>query len=177
MQRSDLTLGQLATAVGATPRWVLNALTRLGVPRRYAEPLARRLALARTLAEHAGTPLSDAWVLAGRALKEADPHRTWRHESPNGAVVLSVDMPRFLTSYGARLALALNHYGERRRGRRPRRRGTAVERARAWGIDTTLLTSALSRTPELRLRMLHENMEALRSLRENLRRREPGRPA
>ena len=59
-----MTLGQFAVAVGASPRWVLNALTRLRVPRRYDEPLARRLALARTLHESAGFPLPRAFAEA-----------------------------------------------------------------------------------------------------------------
>ncbi len=152
-----MTLGRFAVAVGATPRWVLNALTRLGLPRRYGEPLARRLALARFVAEAAGTPLARAFALAGRALAEADPHGEWRLEGPGG-VSLVIEMPRFFTGYGARLALALNRYDERVRGRRPRRRGSAVERARAYGVDVTLLDSALRRGPEQHMRMVAEDM-------------------
>jgi len=159
-----MTLGRFATAVGATPRWVLNALTRLGVPRRYGEPLARRLALARFVGEAAGTPLRQAFGLAARALKEADPHSTWRREGPGG-VALSVDMPRFFTTYGARLALAANRYGERARGRRPRRRGSAIERAKAYGVDVTLLDSALRRSPEERVRRVAEDMAFLSEVR------------
>src|SRR4051812_24853016 len=113
-------------AVGATPRWVLNALTRLGRPRQYDEPLARRLSLARLLSECTGSPLGEAFALATLALDEADPNGTWRQESPEGAVNLTIDMPRFFTSYGARLALALNRYGERPRGRKGARKGTPL---------------------------------------------------
>ncbi len=159
-----MTLGQFATAVGTSPRWILNALTRLHVPRRYAEPLARRLALARFIAEAVGMPLSDAFRLAERALREADPQGTWRFEG-SGGVSLAVDMPRFFTTYGARLALAINQYGERVRGRRPRRRGSAIERARDYGIDLTLFDSALRRTPEERIRGVAEHMAILSDLR------------
>ncbi len=159
-----MTLGRFATAVGATPRWVLNALTRLGVPRRYDEPLARRLALARFVAETAGTPLSEAFTLARRALAEADPRGSWRLEGPGG-VALTVDMPRFFTTYGARLALAVNAYGERVRGRRAGRRGSAIERAKAYGVDVTLLDSALGRSPEERVRRAAEDMAFLSDVR------------
>jgi hypothetical protein len=159
-----MTLGCFATAVGASPRWVLNALARLRVRRRYGEPLARRLALARFISESAQTPLPDALRIADRALREADPGSTWRLEG-KGGVSLVVDLPRFFTTYGANLALALNSYGEKPRGRRPSRRGSAIERAHAYGIDLTLIDSALRRTPEQRLRLLDENMQVMRRLR------------
>lgn len=159
-----MTLGRFAVAVGASPRWVLNALTRLGVPRRYGEPLARRLALARFIAAAAGTPLPEAFALARRALAEADPRGSWRLEGPGG-VALTVDMPRFFTTYGARLALAVNAYGERVRGRRARRRGSAIERAKAYGVDVTLLDSALDRSLEQRVRRVAEDMAFLSDVR------------
>lgn len=167
-----MTLGQFATAVGTPPRWVLNALTRLRVPRRYDEPLARRLALARMIAEATRSALPEAFELAAQALAEADPHGTWRHESADGAIVLSVDMPRFFTGYGARLARARNEYGERVRGRRPGRGKTAVTRAREYGVDTTLLDSALRRTPTQRTAKLGESMRTMRTMR-TMRRRSP----
>ncbi|MBI1723081.1 MAG: hypothetical protein HYR48_04150 [Gemmatimonadetes bacterium] len=168
-----MTLGQFAAAVGASRRWVLNALTRLGVPRNYSEPLARRLALARLVAETAGARLPEAFALAGRALADAEPTATWRVESPDGSVALVVDLPRFFTTYGAALARARTHYGERRRGRRPRQRGTAVERAKEYGIDVTLLHSALQRTPEQRLKLLAEDMEFLEEWRKAARKAVP----
>jgi hypothetical protein len=152
-----MTLGQFAMAVGASPRWVLNAVSRLRLPRRYGEPLARRLALARFIAEAVHAPLPEALRLADRALREADPHATWRLEGPAG-VSLAVDLPRFFTTYGAQLALAVNHYGEKPRGRRPSRRGSAIERAKAYGIDVTLIDSALRRGPEKHMRMVAEDM-------------------
>jgi hypothetical protein len=161
-------LGRFATAVGASPRWVLNALARLRAPRRYGEPLARRLALARFISETVQMPLPEAMRLAERALREADPRDTWRLEGPGG-VALVVDLPRFFTAYGANLALALNAYGEKPRGRRPSRRGTAIERAREYGVDVTLLDSALRRTPEERIRQAAEDMAFLSEIRGTLR--------
>jgi hypothetical protein len=161
-------LGQFAMAVGASPRWVLNALTRLHLPRRYGEALARRLSLARYITEAVRTPLPYALRLADRTLREADPHGTWRLEGPGG-VSLVVDLPRFFTTYGANLALALNSYGEKPRGRRASRRGSAIERARAYGVDVTLLDSALRRTPEERIRRVAEDMAFLSEIRGKLR--------
>ncbi|HVO34929.1 MAG TPA: hypothetical protein VMT21_05140 [Gemmatimonadales bacterium] len=163
-----MTLGQLAVAVDASPRWVLNALARLGLPRRYGEGLARRLALARFISEAARTPLPDALRLADRALREADPGSIWRLEG-KGGVSLAVDLPRFFTTYGANLALALNSYGEKPRGRRRSRRGSAIERARAYGVDVSLLDSALRHTPEERVRRVAEDMAFLSEVRGKLR--------
>lgn len=159
-----MTLGRFATAVGASPRWVLNALARLGLPSRYGEPLARRLALARFISGAVQAPLPDALRLADRALGETDPNTTWRLEGPGG-VSLVVDLPRFFTTYGANLALALNSYGEKARGRRPSRRGSAIERAKAYGVDVTLLDSALRHSPQERIRAVAENMEFLSKIR------------
>jgi hypothetical protein len=160
-----MTLGMFAMAVAAPPRWVLNALTRLRIPRRYDEPLARRLALAKRLSETTGAALSEAFALATLALDEADPQTVWRQESDDGAIVLSIDMPRFFTAYGARLAMALDQYGEKTRGRKPSRRGSAVARAQAYGVDTTLLESQLARTMERRVRDAAENVEFLKAMR------------
>lgn len=163
-----MTLGQFAVAVGATPRWVLNALSRLGVRRRYSEPLARRLALARFLAEGTSMPLVDSWRLAEEILTGTELTDTWRRESLGG-VTLTVEMPRFCTNYGANFALAINKYGERLRGRRNRKRKSAIQRAKEYGVDVTLIDSALRRTPEERLRMVSENMEFLSQIRGILR--------
>lgn len=139
-----LTLGQLAVAVGASRRWVLNALARLEIPRGgYDESVARRLSLARQLAEAMRMPLTGAYAAAGVILAETDPHGTWRVGSVDGAVRIEVDLPRFFSAYLPRLALARTHYQEKRRGRPFARGRTAVERAQAWGWDTTLLDSAL----------------------------------
>ncbi|MEK6768095.1 MAG: hypothetical protein AABY85_03800 [Gemmatimonadota bacterium] len=167
-----MTLGQFAVAVGASPRWVLNALSRLKVRRVYSEPLARRLALVRFLGEGTGMPLSDAWSTAEGILTNTEPTGTWKRESPGG-VTLTVELPRFFTNYGANLALAINKYGERLRGRRNRKRKSAVQRAKEYGVDVTLIDSALRRTPEERLRGVSENMRFLAEWRKAMQKAEP----
>jgi hypothetical protein len=166
---NSFTLGQFALAVGVTPRWVLNALTRLKVPRRYDEPLARRLALARVLADALDQELPRAFQRAGRILAAADLHQPWTEPSGDGLVTVTVDLPRVMTLYAIRLSLARNRYGERPRGRMPRRRSSAVARAQEWGMDTTLLTSALVRSPGQRLETLHTYREELLELRRAVR--------
>lgn len=152
-------------AVGATPRWVLNALTRLRVRRRYDEPLARRLSLTRMLADSLDMPLRKAYKVAGQALAEGDLHGQWRVESPNGAVIVVIDLPRFFTSYLPRLALARSSYSERVRGRHPKRRKSAAERAADFGFDPTLIPGQLSRTPAQRVSELDENLDFYRQVR------------
>jgi hypothetical protein len=153
-----MTLGRFAVAVGASPRWVLNALTRLRVPRRYDEPLARRLALAKTLQGSAGFTLPRAWETAKRILREADYFKVWEYESGDGLVTVRIDLPRFFTNYQVRLAVAQSsHAAPKRRGRASSRRGSAIERARAYGIDVTLLDANLAEPTDTRLRRLDGN--------------------
>ena len=138
-----MTLQQVARAVDASPRWVLNALTRLGVPRRYTEPLARRLALARALHAGAALPLPRAWDLARRILAEADYFKDWVQESGDGTVTLTVHLPRFFTYYQTRLSAARSYHTPKRRGPRPPKGPGAVKRAAEYGWDVTMLDSSL----------------------------------
>jgi len=156
-----MTLGQFAVAVGASPRWVLNALTRLRVPRRYDEPLARRLALAKALYDSAAFSLPRAWEKAGRILAEADYFKDWATESDDGSVTVTVHLPRFFTNYQVRLASANLHYGPKRRGRKARRRRPAVWEAARYGWDVTLLDSSVRMTEEERLRRLDDSANEL----------------
>jgi len=161
----SFTLGQFALAVGVTPRWILNALTRLKVPRRYDEPLARRLALARVLADALDQELPRAFQRAGRILAAADLHQPWTEASGDGLVTVTVDLPRVMTFYAIRLALARNRYGEKPRGRKPRASGSAIQRAETYGMDTTLLQSSLTLTPAQRATEHDANLEFYRAVR------------
>lgn len=156
-----MTLQETAAAVGHSPRWVLNALTRLKVPRRYGEPLARRLCIARLLSVGLKVPLPDAWQLASQALA-GDLSRPWHWQSDG--LRLEIDLPRVLGAYAARLAAARNA-GPRTRGRRPARSKSAVARAREWGTDLTLFESTLNRTMADRLGRAATSIDVLRQLR------------
>jgi len=149
-----MTLQETAAAVGESPRWVLNALTRLKVPRRYSEPLARRLYIARLLNRGLRLPLPDAWHLAADVLA-GNLTEPWRHEADG--LSLQIDVPRVLTGYAARLALA-RHQGPRARGRRRSTFGSAVERAAQWGIDVSLLEAMLDLPPRRRTASAVANM-------------------
>lgn len=160
-----MTLGQFALAVGASKRWVLNALAVLGRRPPYTVQLARRLSLARLMKQAFGVPLRRAFDLAGPATASADPAARWRREPSDGCLALEIDLARFHSDFAARLSLALSHYAARRRGRPAKRRGSAVGRAEAYGIDVSLLRSNLRKTPAERLQRLDEDLAFLKSLR------------
>ncbi len=160
-----MTLGQYATAVGASRRWVQNAHAVLGLPAAYTPEGARRLAFARTVKEACGMPLVDAYPLAAGALAGWPAHREWVHRGPTGAVVVTVDLERFLSDCNVRLSLARSWYAERRRGRPPKTRRRGVAWAKWYGVDVTLLKEALERTPAQRLRALDANLEFIQSVR------------
>ena len=107
---------------------------------------------------------------AARILAEADYFKDWEYESGDGLVTVRVDLPRFFTNYQVRLAVShSSHAAPKRRGRAPSRRGSAIERARAYGIDVTLLDSQLAQAPAQRVREMDANNQALGELRKNLR--------
>jgi hypothetical protein len=161
----DMTLGQFATAVGAPKRWVQNAFQALGLPARYTEDLARRLAFARVVKETSGMPLRQAFPLAREALASWPQERVWRLEGPEGALRAEIDLERFLSSYAVRLSLARCWYAERRRGRPPGQRRRGIAWARWYGEDVSLLEESLKLTPEQRLRRLDQAVEDLKRFR------------
>ncbi|HET7038472.1 MAG TPA: hypothetical protein VFH97_01210 [Gemmatimonadales bacterium] len=158
-----MTLGQFATAVGASRRWVQNAFQALALPPRYTEDLARRLAFARTVKQACGMPLRRAFPLAAEALARWPAEKRWELRDPDGAVRVAVELERFLSSYAVRLSLSRTWYAQKRRGRPWKRRGLAL--ARWYGVDLTLLDEQLKRTPAERLKRLDENVEFLRAMR------------
>jgi hypothetical protein len=160
-----MSLGRFATVVGASPRWVQNALQALELPRAYDEGSAKALGLARVLQESFGLPLVAAHPLAIEALESWPEVRVWRKEDPAAVVALEVDLERYLSGYASRLALARNWYAERRRGRPQTRRKRGIVGAAEHGVDIGLLKAALERSPEERLRQLDEDVEFLHTLR------------
>lgn len=108
-------------------------------------------------------PLASASRVAGDALAAWPERRVWTHRGPEGAVVVTVELDRFLADFAARLSLARNFYGERRRGRPRRRRGLAL--AKWYGVDVSLLRSSLKLTPAQRLQRLEEAARFFRNAR------------
>jgi hypothetical protein len=160
-----MTLGQFATAVGAPRRWIQNAFQALGLPAQYSEPLARRLAFAKTVKEACGMPLRRAFPLAGEALARWPAHKTWELRETDGAVRVVLDLERFLSDYAVRLSLSRTFYAEKRRGRPRKRELRGIALAEWYGVDVSLLVESLKRTPEERLRLLDEAVEAFKSMR------------
>lgn len=159
-----MTLAQFAIAVGATSKWVQNATATLGLSLEYSEPEARQLALARVLGTTAGMPLKRAYDLAGKALASGAASGFVVAEASDGSAQVTVDLPRFLSTFKTRLAAARRHE-PRKAGRPARPAADPLAAAREYGIDLSLLRSNLLRTPEERLRIAGRNAEFIRRLR------------
>lgn len=159
-----MTLGQFAVVVGAPARWVQNAFQALGLPPVYTEELARRLSFAKAVKDACGMPLRRAFPMAADALARWPAEHTWELRGPAGAVVVSLDLERFLSSFYTRLSLARCRYAEKRRGRPRKRTLRGIGLAKWYGVDLTLLEASLQLTPEERLRRLDANVEFLRSV-------------
>jgi len=160
-----MTLGEFATIVGATPRWVQNARAILSVRTRYAIEDAKRLGLTRVLAEATGMPLTRAYRAAADALGAWPGAHEWSEENGDGSVRVVVDVERYLSGFAARLSRSRNYYAERQRGRPAVRVRDAVEAARKYGVDITLLQENLKLTPGELLRRNDENVRFLKGLR------------
>jgi hypothetical protein len=160
-----MTLGQFATAVGAPRRWIQNAFQALGLPAAYREPLARRLAFAKAVKEACGMPLRRAFPFAEDALARWPAQKTWELREADGAVRVVLDLERFLSDYAVRLSLSRTFYAEKRRGRPRKRKLRGIALAKWYGVDVSLLVESLKRTPEERLRLLGEAVEAFKSMR------------
>ncbi len=154
-----MTLGQIAAVVDATPRWVQNASAILRLRGPYDDERAKRLGLARLLAEATGMPLMRAWPAAGDALAVWPRAREWVQGTPDGSVRVVIDLERYLSAFAARLAVARTSYEERTRGPRRRRPRNAMAAARAHGVDVTLFDESLKLTPAERLRRLDQMSE------------------
>jgi hypothetical protein len=158
-----MTLGQFATAVGATPRWVQNAFAALGLDATYTEPRARRLAFARDLKVACRLPLNRGWVLAPEALAAWPGENIWSLVEPNGVVRVTVDLERFLSTYAVRLSLARCWYAEKARGRPRKGRLKGVAWARWYGVDLSLVQASLCQGVDDRLRRNDEALELFRA--------------
>jgi hypothetical protein len=165
-----MTRAQFAIAVGAPEKWVHNAAAALGRRIRYTRDEARRLAVVHAIQSAIGGPVRRGDRLAARALL-ADPGQAvvigtdLDEPGHDEHVRLSIDLPHILSAYAARLARAAHHQ-PRRRGRRvARRQPDARARARAYGLDLTLIDHHLALTTEQRLRALDENAPVLTALR------------
>jgi hypothetical protein len=160
-----MTLAQFAIATQADPKWVQNAVATLGLYLNYSEEQARRLGLARVLNSTLGMPLRQAWDVAEDVLRHPNAREWTATEAPDGSVRAMVDVYRYLSSFTVALSVA-RCYAPKARGRPMAvRERNAVEGAREYGIDISLIRSSLARTVEERLRAADENAEFVRALR------------
>jgi hypothetical protein len=159
-----MTLGQLAMAIPAPPKWVLNANAVLQLAPAYSVQRARLLALTRLLEQSIGLPLKRAYQLAKATLRKPSDLTNWRHEAPGGIAAVVIDRERFLSDFTVNLSRARAGYAERRRGRPPRRRGRGVASAKHHGVDISLLRASLKRSAADRLRRLDDDAAFARSL-------------
>ncbi len=159
-----MTLGQLAVAIPAPPKWVLNANAVLQLAPAYSVQRARVLALTRLLEQAIGLPLKRAYRLAQQTLRKPGESASWRHESADGVAALVIDRERFLSDFTVNLSRAHAGYSERRRGRPPRRRRRGVAAARHHGVDISLLRESLKHSAADRLRRLDDDASFARSL-------------
>jgi hypothetical protein len=160
-----MTLAQFAIATQADPKWVQNALVTLGLDLGYSEEQARRLGLARVLNSTLGMPLRQAWDVAEKALSHPEAQGWIAAESGDGSVQGVVDVDRYLSSFTAAASVARRHEPKARGRPTALRERSAVEDARGYGIDISLIRSSLARTVEERLRAADENAEFIRALR------------
>ena len=173
-----MTRAQFALAVGATEKWVHNAAAALGRGVPYSPAAARRLAVARAIQAMTRVSLAVADRLAAAALALPVP------ESGSVAVLetnvgwVTLDLRRVLSGLRRAPRPGRRNTSPRRPGRHCSAAAAAIDRcpgrrARAYGIDLSLIDSNLRRTPEERLRTLDANAQFVSALA----RREVERPA
>jgi hypothetical protein len=152
-----MTLGEFASLLEVSPKWVQNTAAALGRGFRYDLPTARRLAVARALAAAFELPIVRATALAGEVLARFDGSRrpvSVEVGGSDGVVEVQVDVYRILAALYTGLSRVRTHYAERRRGRPSRAPRDPLRAAADYGFDLTLLAANLRRTPAQRLRQL-----------------------
>ncbi len=159
-----MTLSAFATAVGSSPKWVQNAARILGRRPRYTTREAQLFSLVHVLHEELRVPLEQAEKIARAALAAVAESPGTVTVPVGSALGVSIDVKRLLSDFAVRLSAARNQQQARRRGRRATR-GSALERARDYGIDIGLLEGSLVLSPAARLRRLDENQGFLAKVR------------
>ncbi len=165
-----LTRSQFASVARADEKWVENAAAALGRRLRYTPDEARWMGIVRLLAHEFAIPVARAAELADVAVRAPSETRSFTLAvSADGVISAVIDLARYHSTFVAALSAALHHGGPRRRGRPPARRTTrasnAVARAKAHGVDISLLRSALEQPPAVRLARLDASSSFLEALR------------
>ncbi len=116
---SDL---QFSATVGCHPVWLYNSSRYLARPLSRTVDDARWWRLVRLIHADVGLPLRSAGAIADASIRPgATPSRLRLNATPDGAVVLQLDLDRFHSTFGAALASALAFSMGNPRGR-PRKK-------------------------------------------------------
>lgn len=156
-----MTLAQMAIAAGADLKWLQNASAILKRPVRRSIDDARLWALVHAVAKDLKVPLAESLRIARLTLRQEKGVRS------TGAEIASivVNLERFNSVFYGNLSRARTLETPKRLGRPRQVRGEAITRAKAYGIDISLLEAALNRPVRERLERLNANSEFLRELR------------
>lgn len=161
-----MTLGEFSCLLDVEPKWVQNVVASLGGSLPFTLAAARRLAVARALADALGVPMPRAHALAGSVLRRYKGSRTpvTVNLPEDAAVTVTIDVYRILARVSVGLSRLRTLYAERQRGR-PAAPRNPIAAAEDYGVDISLLKSNLRRTHEQRLRQLDAMVDFRRRVR------------
>lgn len=113
---------QFAAVVGSDVQWLYNSSRLLSRPLARTPDDARWWRLVRLIHADVGLPLRSAGAIADAAIRPgASPSRLRLNATPDGALLLHLDLDRFLSTFAASLASALVFSSGNPRGR-PRKK-------------------------------------------------------
>lgn len=163
-----MTARQTAVAAGADLKWLTNSAALLRKTLRYTPQTAKWWGLVWLLTAELGLSLRAAADTATTALSQGDSSSPISASAdPSGSASLVIDLPRYESIFLANLSRALLQETPRRRGRSKASRPSSdsIGAAMRYGIDVSLLKTALARTPAERLQLLEANVEFVRAAR------------
>ena len=163
-----MTVRQFAVASAADTKWIMNSAALLRRPLRYDVAGARWWGFVRLLTEAMGLPLKTAAAAATASLRIARSGMLMTiGADPSHSASIVVDLARYDSVFLGNLSRARVHEAPKRKGRPPRLAvgRQALTSAHQYGVDLSLIQSALARTPAERLAMLEANSLFLRAMR------------
>jgi hypothetical protein len=161
-----MTLAQFTLATGSDLKWLQNASAILGRDLHRTPMEAKLWALIRLLVSTLEMPLRKALEIARSALEiEKVGVEVVVHPTESRVASVVIDLNRFESVFNANLSAALILDGPKRRGRPKAVEGDPLEHAKEYGIDLSLLQSALALPVATRLERLDSNAQFLRELR------------
>jgi hypothetical protein len=164
-----MTLAEFSHLLQVDPKWALNAVTALGLPKRYSVELARRFAVALAIHQATGGPWAKCVAQADGTLRGSrSGGGSVRAPTGTSDITLVVDLDRIRSSFNVRLSVLRTTIAPRLRGR-PSARRDPLQAAADWGIDLTLLADNLGKTPEQRVRQLDAMAAFARGVRRDAR--------